>query len=91
MNWAEAIVIIVVASGLAKVVTAAIQSGRARTTAVTFEADRQTTAELQTAIAQNQALRREMDDLRDRVRVLERIATEDRKSRDLSDEIERLR
>lgn len=91
MNWAEAIVLIVVASGLAKVVTAALQAGRARNTAVTFEPDRQTTAELQTAIAQNQALRREMDDLRDRVRVLERIATEDRKSRDLSDEIERLR
>lgn len=34
---------------------------------------------------------REVADLRERVKVLERIATEDRKSRELSDEIERLR
>lgn len=37
------------------------------------------------------ALRREVEELRERVRVLERIITDERKSRDLSDEIERLR
>ncbi|RKF23043.1 hypothetical protein D6851_00590 [Altericroceibacterium spongiae] len=33
----------------------------------------------------------ELSDLRERVRVLERIATEDRSSRELSDEINKLR
>jgi uncharacterized coiled-coil DUF342 family protein len=37
------------------------------------------------------ALEREVQDLRKRLEVLERIATEDRKTRELSDEIERLR
>jgi hypothetical protein len=37
------------------------------------------------------ALEREVADLRKRLEVLERIATEDRKTRELSDEIERLR
>jgi hypothetical protein len=36
-------------------------------------------------------LEREIDDLRQRIAVLERIATDDRKSRAISDEIESLR
>jgi TolA-binding protein len=91
MNWAEAIVLIVIASGLAKVVSAAIQSGKQRNHTVTFEPDHQINADLRAAMSQNQTLRREVEDLRERVRVLERIATADRNSRDLSDEIDRLR
>ena len=37
------------------------------------------------------ALEREVADLRKRLEVLERIATEDRKTRELADEIDRLR
>lgn len=90
MNWAEAIVLIVVASGLAKVVVAAITSGKARHS-VTFQPDERTAADLREALAQNASLRRDVDDLRERIRVLERIATSERQSRNLADEIERLR
>ena len=41
--------------------------------------------------ATDPALEREVADLRKRLEVLERIATEDRKTRELSDQIERLR
>ncbi|MDE1916631.1 MAG: hypothetical protein KGJ57_14015 [Sphingomonadales bacterium] len=90
MNWAEAIVLIVVASGLAKVVSAAITTGK-RTHSVTFQPDERTAADLRDALAQNASLRRDVDDLRERIRVLERIATSERQSRNLADEIERLR
>ena len=90
MNWAEAVVLIAIASGLAKVVSAAIRQGK-HTHAVTYQADERTAADLREALAQNQALRRDVDDLRERIRVLERIATAERQSRDLADEIERLR
>ncbi len=91
MNWAEAIVLIVIASGLAKVVTAALHTGRQRHHAITVQTDERVTADLREALAQNQALRRDVNDLRERIRVLERIATAERQSRDLADEIERLR
>jgi hypothetical protein len=39
----------------------------------------------------NPALQRELEELRERVKVLERIATEDRETKLLSAEIERLR
>jgi flagellar motility protein MotE (MotC chaperone) len=90
MNWAEAIVLIVIASGLAKVVSAAIQSGK-HSHSVTFQPDERTASDLREALAQNASLRRDVNDLRERIRVLERIATADAKSRDLADEIERLR
>ncbi|WP_295637870.1 hypothetical protein [Novosphingobium sp.] len=41
--------------------------------------------------ATDPALEREVQELRKRLEVLERIATEDRKTRELSDQIERLR
>ena len=41
--------------------------------------------------ATDPALEREVADLRKRLEVLERIATEDRKTKQLADEIERLR
>ena len=41
--------------------------------------------------ATDPALEREVADLRKRLEVLERIATEDRKTRELADQIERLR
>jgi len=37
------------------------------------------------------ALRREVTELRERIKVLERIATDGRKARDLADEIDSLR
>jgi hypothetical protein len=40
---------------------------------------------------QNDDLRREVEELRERVKVLERIATEDRGARAIADEIESLR
>lgn len=90
MNWAEAIVLIVIASGLAKVVGAAIASGK-HSHSVTYQPDERTAAALRESMAQNAALRRDVDDLRERIRVLERIATTERRSRDLADEIDRLR
>lgn len=41
--------------------------------------------------AENLTLRREVEDLRERVKVLERIVTEDRNTRAIADEIESLR
>ncbi len=41
--------------------------------------------------AEKQMLRREVEELRERVKVLERIATDDRRKLGLADEIERLR
>lgn len=41
--------------------------------------------------AENEALRKEVEELRERVKVLERIATEDRETKRLSAEIESLR
>ena len=40
---------------------------------------------------ENSELKRELEDLRERIKVLERIATEDRDTKQLSAEIERLR
>ena len=48
-------------------------------------------APIQQLSATDPALEREVADLRKRLEVLERIATEDRKTRELADQIERLR
>jgi hypothetical protein len=93
MNWAEAIVLIVIASGLAKVVGAAIASGK-HSHSVTFQPDERTAAELRECLAQNAALRRDVNDLRERLRVLERIATDAERhasSHSLAAQIEALR
>lgn len=79
MNWAEAIVLIVAVVSLAKMV-----SGRRRNHSAAQDI-------VPPPGPDQQALRREVEDLRERVRVLERIATDGRQSRDLADEIERLR
>lgn len=42
-------------------------------------------------VQENDELKREIEDLRERIKVLERIATEDRESKLLSVEIEKLR
>lgn len=94
MNWAEAIVVIVVVTAVARVVHASLLSRGGRHN-VTFDHaldSRGNPVSVTPAAPQaDPALRREVEELRERVRVLERIITDERKSRDLSDEIERLR
>jgi hypothetical protein len=94
MNWAEAIVVIVVVTSVARVVRASFLS-RSDRHSVTFDQafDHRGNPITVTPVPQqaDPALRREVEELRERVRVLERIVTDERKSRDLSDEIERLR
>lgn len=95
MNMWEAIVLIVVISAIARTVRAAIMAragGAGRH--ITFDRKGnaialQTVGEAQEPKAES--LRNEVEALRERIKVLERIATEDRKARDLADEIESLR
>ncbi|WP_343612953.1 hypothetical protein [Novosphingobium sp.] len=90
MNWAEAIVVIVVVTAVARVVHASLLSRGGRHN-VTFDHKGNPVSVTPAAPQADPALRREVEELRERVRVLERIITDERKSRDLSDEIERLR
>ncbi|MBN9145826.1 MULTISPECIES: hypothetical protein [unclassified Novosphingobium] len=96
MNFWEAIVLIVIVTSVAKVFQAGLYSRSGRARRVTIDdkgkqtiiehADRDAETDLQ-----NQRLKSEVAELRERIKVLERIATEDRKARDLADEIESLR
>lgn len=96
MNFWEAIVLIVIITSVAKVFQAGLYSRSGRARRVTIDdkgkqtiiehADRDADAEIR-----NQRLQGEVEELRERIKVLERIATEDRKARDLADEIESLR
>lgn len=90
MNFWTAIVIIVIVSSVAKVLRARYQAhhgiiedrhGRVHIGAFRVE----------TPAAPDPAAQREIEALRERIKVLERIATEGRQSRDLADEIESLR
>ncbi|MBB3955208.1 hypothetical protein [Novosphingobium sediminicola] len=95
MNFWEAIVLIVIITSVAKVFQAGLYSRSGRARRVTIDdKGKQTIIEhadnAETEI-RNQRLNREVEELRERIKVLERIATEDRKARDLADEIESLR
>ncbi|WP_068093179.1 hypothetical protein [Novosphingobium rosa] len=90
MNWAESIVVIVVVVAVARVVQASFLTRGGRHS-VTFDHEGNPRSITPVAPQADPALRREVEELRERVRVLERIITDERKSRDLSDEIERLR
>jgi len=92
MNWAEAIVLIVIVSAIARTLRTTIvlrgQSGRhieMNSKGVPIHVRDQPPA------PETEALRREVQDLRERIKVLERIATDGRASRELADEIEKLR
>lgn len=93
MNWAEAVIVIVIVTAIARTLrTAIITRGNARH--VVFDHKGNPTEMRSMAdgpSAEEAALRREVEELRERVKVLERIATEDRQSRNLADEIEKLR
>jgi hypothetical protein len=80
MQWVEAIVLIVAITSFAKVMRARYNS-RLHHAPLPDEA----------VLSENNALRRELQELRERVKVLERIATDERQSRALADEIDALR
>jgi hypothetical protein len=81
MNFWEAIVLIVIITSVAKMFG---RSGRA-------SRDDRASIDHDESAVQNQRLNREVEELRERIKVLERIATEDRKASDLANEIESLR
>jgi hypothetical protein len=82
MNMWEAIVLIVIVASVAKTIRARHQ---------VRIAPEQSFAPPAAINAEYLALRREVEDLRERIKVLERIATDGRTSRHLADEIEALR
>jgi hypothetical protein len=84
MNMWEAIVLIVIVGSVAKTI-------RARHHAMILMAGDRDHTPPAIAPAQHEALRREVEELRERIKVLERIATDGRASRNLADEIEALR
>jgi molybdopterin-guanine dinucleotide biosynthesis protein A len=84
MNMWEAIVLIVIVASVAKTI-------RARHQAMAHLAADRGHMQPVIAPAQHEALRREVEELRERIKVLERIATDGRASRNLADEIEALR
>ena len=83
MNMWEAIVLIVIITSVAKMI-------RGRHMRIGRD-DRFGQLPDQASAADQAALRREVEDLRDRIKVLERIVTDGRQSHDLAAEIERLR
>ncbi len=83
MSFWTAIVVIVAIIGLTEVLKA---KHRARHGITTDNMGNETPLPREDA-----ALKREVEELRERVKVLERIATEDRDTKQLSAEIERLR
>ncbi len=92
MNWAEAIVLIVIISAVANVFRSRHPSG-SRSRKLSRSDDHTQTAQIS---SRERELQGEVMDLRERIKVLERIATdanstEGRNSRAISDEIERLR
>ena len=90
MNWAEAVVLIVIVSAIARTLRTTIvlrgQSGRH------IEMNSKgVPIHVRDQAPETEALRREVQDLRERIKVLERIVTDGRASRELADEIEKLR
>jgi hypothetical protein len=83
MNMWEAIVLIVIITSVAKMI-------RGRHLRI-GPGDRFGQAAAQPPAADQAALRREVEDLRNRIKVLERIVTDGRQRHDLADEIEALR
>ncbi len=83
MSFGTAIVIIVAILAVAEVLKA---KHRARQVLTEDEAGKE-----QLVQCEDPALKREVEELRERVKVLERIATDGRDTRLLSDEIEKLR
>jgi Mg2+/citrate symporter len=83
MSFWTAIVVIVAILAVAEVLKA---KHRARLGRTEDEAEQRALAE-----REDPALQREVEELRERVKVLERIATDGRDTRLLSDEIEKLR
>ena len=84
MNWAFAVVLIVALVCVAEVLKAKYRARHGITTDAMGN-------EKPIAPPTNPALEREVEELRERVNVLERIATEDRDTKLLSAEIESLR
>lgn len=84
MNWAFAVVLIVALVCVAEVLKARYRAKNG----ITLD---WMGAEKPIAPPTNPALEREVEELRERVKVLERIATEDRETKRLSAEIESLR
>lgn len=83
MSFWTAIVVIVAIIGLTEVLKAKHRARRGITTDIMGN---------ETPLPrEDAALKREVEELRERVKVLERIATEDRDTKRLSAEIERLR
>jgi len=82
MNWAEAVVLIVIITSIAKI----FRSRHKAQIEIGLRG-----ADITAPSAETQALRREVAELRERIKVLERIATDGRASRDLAAEIENLR
>jgi hypothetical protein len=86
MSFWTAIVIIVAIACVAEVLKAKYRSKHGFTTTTDIMGN-----ESHHAPQANPALEREVEELRERVKVLERIATEDRETKRLSAEIESLR
>jgi hypothetical protein len=84
MNWAVAVVMIVAIISIGQVLQARYRARHGITTDVMGN-------EKPIAPPTNPALEREVEELRERIKVLERIATEDRETKLLSAEIESLR
>jgi hypothetical protein len=83
MNWAAAVVLIIAIIGITEVFKAKY---RAQGGIVVDH-----TGKEEIRPRNDPALQREVEELRERVKVLERIATEDRETKLLSAEIDRLR
>jgi len=94
MNWAEAVVLIVIVSALARTLRTGLLMRGQGAKHIAFDRKGNPTQMHLADDGPSQseiALHREVEDLRARVKVLERIVTEGRASRDLADEIEKLR
>lgn len=90
MSLWTAIVVIVAIIALAEVIKAK-HNAHHRTSDDALGDDLTSAPPSRLSRAENEALRREVEELRERVKVLERIATEDRETKRLSAEIESLR
>jgi len=94
MNWVEGIVLIVIVSALARTLRTGLMMRGQGAKHIAFDRKGNPTELHTTDDGPSQSeisLHREVEDLRERVKVLERIVTEGRASRDLADEIEKLR
>lgn len=92
MNWAEAIVLIVIITAIARTLrTAIVMRGKGRAHIELDGKGNPIQIREQGPGPDTPALHREVAELRERIKVLERIATDGRTSRELADEIEKLR